>query len=232
MNPQEITTERLNGSRRIWLQPSADATRCWIFLDAELYLDRVGASQIVEQLLQDGRLPPTTFAYVSSLDTAARHRDYTCSDDYAMFLIQEIIPWIEQSQGRFERYYLGGLSLSGLAAAYTLCRHPGAFAGGLCQSPSAWWNDECLTLAIASQPANHGRLWVSVGSQELQQGVSHPPTGLFQQTSQLDSVRRLVRQLETSFSQVHSHEYAGGHDPACWAAELPAALTWLLAGDE
>ncbi|WLD13978.1 alpha/beta hydrolase [Planctellipticum variicoloris] len=232
MNPQEITTERLNGSRRIWLQPSADAACCWIFLDAELYLDRVGAVQIVEQLLKDGGLPPVTFAYISSLDAAARHRDYTCSDDYATFLIREVIPWIEQSQGRFERYYLGGLSLSGLAAAYALCRHPGVFSGGLCQSPSAWWNDEWLTAAIASQPARPGRLWVSVGNQELQQGVSHPPTGLFQQTSQLDSVRRLVRQLETSFSQVRSHEYDGGHDPACWAAELPDALTWVLAGHE
>ncbi len=232
MKWQEISGAPLNGTRRIWLQPSPGTSRCWIFLDAELYLDRIRAPVIVEQLLQDGRLPPTTFVYVSSVDAAARHRDYTCSDDCATFLIHALIPWIEQSQGRFNEYYLGGLSLSGLAAAYTLCRYPGVFSGGLCQSPSAWWNDEWLTAAIASQPANPGRLWVSVGIHELQQGVSHPPTGLFQQTSQLDSVRRLVRQLESSSSQVHSHEYDGGHDPACWAAELPDALTWVLAGHE
>ncbi len=68
---------------------------------------------------------------------------------------------------------------------------------------------------------------MSVGTQEVQTNVSHPPTPLVQKASQLDSVRRLSSALRANGHDIHSNEYNGGHDCACWAAELPQALAWL-----
>ena len=225
--PFEVSHSGAVGTRKIWLQPpiTGRATRCCLFLDAELYIERVQAPAIAENLQRDGRLPPTLCCYLSSVDAAARHRDFTCNEDYSSFLVNDVIPWIERDQGHFE-HYLGGLSLSGLAAAFTVLRYPNVFAGALCQSPSAWWNEEWLTSSIDG--SSRGKYWISVGDQEVASDVRHPPTDLFQGTSQLDSVRRLVARLRTTQAIVRSHEYSGGHDPACWAAELPDALTWLL----
>jgi enterochelin esterase-like enzyme len=69
---------------------------------------------------------------------------------------------------------------------------------------------------------------MSVGTQELQENVSHSPTALFKKTNQLDSVGRLAQRLTSGGHEVHRHEYDGGHDPLCWAAELPRALAWLM----
>jgi enterochelin esterase family protein len=231
MTPLEIPSARIGGTRRIWLQPpiTAPAIRCVTLLDGELYLERVRAPAIVEKLQRDGNLPPTTFVYVSSLDAAARHRDFTCNEDYTSFLVHDVLPWIERSHGRFEWHYLGGLSLSGLAAAFAILRYPGVFAGGLCQSPSAWWNGEWLTSSIAN--SSQGRFWISVGDQEVQKDINHPPTGLYQGASQLDSVRRLNERLRETRCTVRSLEFCGGHDPLCWASELPAALRWLMTGE-
>ncbi len=46
--------------------------------------------------------------------------------------------------------------------------------------------------------------------------------------SQLESMRRLRSAFTATGHDIHLHEYHGGHDPACWADELPEVLAWLL----
>jgi enterochelin esterase-like enzyme len=100
----------------------------------------------------------------------------------------------------------------------------------LCQSPSAWWNDEWLAGSVTTGGLVQ-RFWLSVGTRELQKGICHPPSGMWQNVAQLDSVRRLSAALEAAGHEVKLTEFAGGHDPACWAAGLPAALRWLMDGE-
>jgi enterochelin esterase family protein len=234
VTPLAISSNRIAGTRRIWLQPWAvgQPRDCVIFLDAEIYRERVQAPAIVERLQRQGALPPATFVYLSSHNAAARHADFACNDEFASFLVHDVVPWIERTLGGFSRYYLAGLSLSGLAAAHATWRHPGAFSGSLCQSPSAWWNGEWLSAAIVPRAAPPCRYWLSVGDQELQTGISHPPTGLWQETSQRESVRRLAERLKEVNPVVQLHEFRGDHDPHCWAEELPLALPWLLQSDD
>jgi enterochelin esterase family protein len=213
----EVSSEFLNTPRKVWVQPAilGPASDCLIFLDAELYMDRVKAPDIVHDLQITGRLPPVASIYVSYLNTAARHIDFTCNETYSSFVSTE-------------RFYLCGLSLSGLAAAFTAIRHPAVFSGVLSQSPSAWWNDGWLAESLQRIGPLAGRYWISVGNEELQEGLAHPPSGLFQKTSQLHSVRDFAQKLSAICGHVHYNEFSGGHDPACWAEELPQALTWLI----
>ncbi len=227
MTPREIFGEE----RAVWIESTSasPATGCLIFLDAELYLERVGAAAILDQLREDGRLPPVDAVFLSSRDAAARHLDLTCNAAFSRTLATEFPRWIEQTTRiGYGHYFLCGLSLSGLCAAYTVLEYSEVFAGALCQSPSAWWNDEWLAASVVGRSPGTGRFWMSVGDAERDINVTHPPTGLRQKTSQVASVRRLASVLRTAGHVIHFSEYRGGHDTRCWAEELPAALNWLL----
>ena len=207
---------------------SDEAKDCLIFLDGELYTDRVKAPALLAEAQAAGLLLPVACVYLPNTSAAARHEDYTCNEAFASFVAEEMPHLIEREIGRFERLFLCGLSLSALQAVFTALRRPGVFAGVLAQSPSAWWEDEWLLTALPTMQSPPPRMWMSVGSQELQTNVSHPPTSLVQKTSQLDSVRRLSSALSARGHNIHTHVYNGGHDPACWAVELPQALEWLM----
>lgn len=228
----QVPSPLLDEPRTVWVEPPEQglAETCLIFLDGELYRNGVSAPAIVRQLQLSGDVPAVTSVYVSNLSAAARHCDFTCRDSFSLFLARDLKDWIEKQLGRHRNYIVCGLSLSGLAAAFTLRQHPSEFRAALCQSPSAWWHGEWLA---ASWPVNspcHGRYWISVGDQERQVGSAHAPTGLFQNVSQLDSCRRLARTLIDRGHEVCYSEYIGGHDMKCWQKELPDALKWLLAG--
>lgn len=223
-----ITSPALSVPRKAWIHHADDAKDCLIFLDGELYAERVKAPEIIATAQASGALPPLTSIYLPNLSAADRHEHYTCHEGFASFLARELPLWIAEEVGRFERVFLCGLSLSALQSVFTALQHPGVFAGVLAQSPSAWWQEERLVASLDPAPQTLGRFWLSVGTQEIQEEASHPPTPLIQKTSQLASVRRLAKRVKAIGHEIHLHEYDGGHDPACWAAELPQALAWLL----
>jgi enterochelin esterase family protein len=212
----EILSDWLSEPRKVWIHPARATKDCLVFLDGELYTDRVKAPETVRA---------ATCIYLPNVSAAGRHADYTCNERFASF-VAELPHWIDQHVASFDRFFLCGLSLSGLAAVFVSLRHPGIYSGVLSQSPSAWWNAEWLCTSLPR--GQRGRFWMSVGTQELQENVTHPPTGLLQRASQLDSVRRLAQAMAASGQVVRLAEYEGGHDPACWARELPEALAWLL----
>ena len=230
--PHTLDSPLLNDSRKLWVQPaeSGAASTVLIVLDAELYIDRVKAPEIIRNWRTSHRAS-FDCVYVSNKDSASRHLDYTCNETYADFLVVELLPWIVQNVGRHQQVFLAGLSLSGLAAVFTALRYSGVFAGALAQSPSAWWNDEWLAVSLPSTTSKPGRFWVSVGDNEIQKDIAHQPSGMLQKVTQLDSVRRLSEKLQATGDEVRHAEFHGGHDPACWAAELPAALTWLMGAE-
>lgn len=223
-----IASPSLSAQREAWIHHADDAEDCLIFLDGELYAGRVKAPEVIATAQSAGALPPLTSIYLPNFSAADRHEHYTCHERFAAFVARELPFWIGQEVGRFERVFLCGLSLSALQSVFTALQHPGVFAGVLAQSPSAWWQQESLVGSLEPAPPTPGRFWLSVGTQEIQEEASHPPTPLIQKTSQLDSVRRLAERMIEIGHKIQLNEYDGGHDPVCWAAELPQALAWLL----
>lgn len=226
----QIDSPRLSAPRKAWVHhaTSGDPKDCLLFLDGELFTDRVKAPERLQDAQKAGMLPALNCVYLSSVSAANRQTEYICQESFASFLAKEMPRWIEQELGRYERLFLCGLSLSALQAVFTALQSPGVFAGVLSQSPSAWWQDEWLAGCLTRANANAGHFWISVGTQEVQENVSHPPTPLFQKTSQLASVRRLAERMTEIGHDVHLHEYEGGHDPVCWGDELSQAVAWLL----
>lgn len=228
ISEHQISSDLLASPRKAWVHHEGKARTCLLFLDGELFTDRVKAPDVIASAQESGSLPPLACVYLSNLSAADRHEVYTCNERFAAFVALEMPRWIERELGRFERLFLCGLSLSALQSIFTGLKHPGIFAGILAQSPSAWWQDERLASSLDTLSSFRGRFWLSVGTREVEENVSHPPTPLIQKTSQVASVRRLAKCMTKAGHDTHLNEYDGGHDPACWGAELPKALEWLL----
>ncbi len=231
--PEGFTEHLVRGrvvqiERKIWTAPSVVPRpgKAVIFLDAELYLERVEAAQVVEQLQRDGTILPIATAYVSHNSAADRHIDSTCQMDYATFIAKDVHQWVREWSPDVTEIVLAGLSLSGLAAAFAATRFTSAFAATICQSPSFWWEGGRFGKELGPAIEPRPRIWVCVGDHETDVNVSHPPSGLFQGMTQVQGCDAGVAALRQNGYSVSYRTYAGGHDPKCWREDLMLALPW------
>ncbi|WP_309387683.1 alpha/beta hydrolase [Cerasicoccus frondis] len=233
MNLSEHTLASRCGAyeRQVWiLSGPVEPHRMCIFLDAEHYTRDLKALPVLEELLATGVLPPMTLVFVSHVSAAARHADYACNLDYAAFIAEDVFDWArERCPGiQVTGNIIAGLSLSALQSAYIVLRYTSRFDYCLAQSGAFWWNDSAFMREAKEHSAAGQRFWLSVGNRETQSGLTHQPSGMRQDLSQLDSVRAAVDVLRSIGSEVHYHEYEGGHAAKPWREELPAAFAWLL----
>ena len=218
--------------RRAWIAGNEHAAGqpLLVFLDGELYLERVGAEAVLDTLQADGRLPPAVAVFVSSESQPARHTDYVCDPGYTRFLEEDLLPFVRGRHRGVDpsRTVLVGLSLSGLAAAYAALTAR-VWPVVICQSPSLWWEGERLTSGLPRVSTGSPKIWISVGDGETSSGVTHSPSGLFQGVSQLDACRRGADALRAAGYTVEYREFHGGHEAACWRDDLVLALPWATA---
>ena len=120
-----------------------------------------------------------------------------------------------------------GLSLSGLQSALIALMYPEIFSYCLAQSGSFWWlQDNPVDLS-----STRSRYWLSVGDQETETEVRHPPRSLYQRVSQVEGVNAAVQEFRSLGGMVHKNTYSGGHAAQPWIEELPEALRWLLSDE-
>jgi enterochelin esterase family protein len=213
--------------REIWFYPAMtdEPHRLGVFLDAEFYLRNMDCLSILAGLQKNDLVPQMSYIFVSHRDGEARHRDYVCNERYANFIARDVFDWAKKRANlQIADHLVGGLSLSGLQSAFIAFRHPELFSHALCQSGSFWW----LASNDVPLPPTAAKFWLSVGDQETESGVSHPPTGLFQRVSQIAGVDTAVQRFASLGGTVRYQPYLGGHDPARWREELGPALEWLL----
>ena len=215
-------------TRDIWFAPCPTATahRLAIFLDAEHYVRDMNCIPVVKELQESGAIPPVSCLFVSHLSREARHQDLTCNARYARFIAEDVVEWATERQRsiRSDDNLICGVSLSGLQGAFTALLYPNVLSYSLSQSGSFWWLEGKQLLL----PPTTARMWLSVGDAETATEVSHPPTGLFQQVSQIEGVENAVKNFESLGATVRYNLFAGGHDFEPWRKELAPALTWLL----
>jgi len=77
------------------------------------------------------------------------------ADRYAKFLVQEVMPFIQQeyrvlSDARVTG--MGGSSLGGLVSLYLGLKHPQIFGRLAALSPSVWWNQRVIHRFAAASP--------------------------------------------------------------------------------
>jgi len=204
--------------------PTDQPQRLCLFLDGELYLQKMDVLPTLKSILDKGTLPPVTFAFIDHENMKARGEDYTCNEQFGRFITEKVLPWFQSEIPGLQpgQHLIGGLSLSGLASAWLALQYPEHFPRCLSQSGSFWWNDQHFTKIATQHHPLKTRFWLSVGDEETE--IDDPP-----EVSQIEGVKNAHRALKTLGATMHYHEYHGGHDLKYWRAELDQALHWLLA---
>jgi enterochelin esterase family protein len=229
-----VASHHLGNERSVWVREPFGGGRSAnlvVFLDAELYRDRVRAHTILNDLQASGEVEDSLAVFVSYESLEARARECPCHPPFAAFVAEELLPWI------WSRYpmakdasarILAGLSYTGLAASYVATIHPGTFTKIISQSGSYWSNDCQLVEQVRRSdgwipPA----FYLDVGLLETDKGILHSPD-LVQDVSQIDGVRAFRDALAAKGALVKYVEFDGGHDFEAWKNTLPDALRWAL----
>lgn len=221
----------LRNERLIWVRPPRDprsAEHVSIFLDGELYRDRVGANSVIDSL--QGAIADSWFVFVSMASVEARWLECPCYAPFARFVAKELLPWLSarhQELRLVQKRTLIGLSYSGLAAAFVAKEHPGIFQRVISQSGSFWWNDCWLSEQYRLSPAVPTDFFLDVGTKELAENVRHRE-GVLQVVSQIEGVHRFRDALRRAGHSVRYLEFDGEHDFSAWRQTLPEALRWAL----
>ena len=223
----------LGNERSIWISPPNDpsrANRLIIFLDAELYREKVGAPAIVDALRSTDAVADSWCVFVSYETVESRWKECPCFPPFVVFVVDELLPFLGSLHAeiaRCDRRTLIGLSYTGLAAAYVAHERPRVFDHVIAQSASFWWNDCWLIRDVAARPmSQETAFWLEVGERETQTELHHRPD-VFQEISQIEGVRRFYEVLREQGCRVAYRPMPGGaHDTTSWAKTLPDALRW------
>lgn len=138
-----------------------------------------GIDETAEWLIKKGMIRPIIIVAVSN--TPDRDSEYTPVpdpeygggnlDQYAVFLINEVKPFIEKNYRALpgpETTGIMGSSLGGLASLYLGWKYDSVFGIVGALSPSLWWSDRYLTKMIADDEVTTGPnlVWIDIGSKE------------------------------------------------------------------
>ena len=231
LSEHQFQSPTLGNSRQVRFQePQGAAPSCvCIFLDAEYYVELLGAPEITHELQASGEIPSLLAAYVSHVDHEVRWPESFCNRDFDRCVVDELIPWI---MGSFDlsptiEVVIVGVSLTGLSAAHAALASEDRISRALCQSASFWWEQGWFRKNLASHPPSQVRFRLSVGVEETKEWVDHG-NGLVQEESQLESNRETRDALRARGHHVSYHEFSGGHDLDSFRADLPGSLVALF----
>lgn len=226
-----LKSAHLKNERTLWIRQPSDPSlgdNLTIFLDGELYRDKVGAVAVLDDL--KGIIADSWFVFVSTESVEARWLECPCHPPFARFIAEELLPWLEARHARLRglcHKTLIGLSYTGLAAAFVAKEYPGLFRSIISQSGSFWWNDCYLVEQFRSAPRFPTQFYLDVGLREVHENVRHREDVL-QVVSQIEGVRRFRDVLQVKGHSVRYVEFDGGHEFSAWRQTLPEALKWAL----
>ena len=226
-----LASTHLQNERLIWVRPPRDrvsAQHVSIFLDGELYRDRVEANSVIDSL--SGDIADSWFVFVSMESAEARWLECPCYQPFAKFIAEELLPWLRTEHQELElvrQRTLIGMSYTGLAAAFVVREFPGLFQRVISQSGSFWWNDCWLSEQYRLSARVPTDFYLDVGTAELAENVLHRD-GVLQVVSQIEGVHRFRDVLHLKGNAVSYVEFDGGHDFSAWRETLPGALRWAL----
>jgi enterochelin esterase-like enzyme len=183
---------------------------------------------VLDNLVHRYEISPMVVAFTQSPD---RMRDYAASDANSKFVVDELLPKLEERyplRGRAKDRGVMGASLGAVASLHAAWRHPGTFGCLLLESGSFAFTDigkghrspvlepvEAFVNQFRAEPGRPAdRLFVSCGTYE----------------SLIYENRSLVPLLQQSGMDVKYVEARDGHNWENWRDRLREGLSWLFPG--
>jgi enterochelin esterase family protein len=218
-----FSSDALGNERKVWLWESAvkvPEPALLVLLDGRDWTEALPIFPTLDNLVDEGLLPPLVAVLPDSIDFATRARELPCHEGFVRFVADELLPWVRRRTGATadtRRTVIAGKSYGGLASVFAGLRRPDVFGTVIAQSGSFWWSppdDDPEWLLRHVTPALPLRFCLDVG---LQEGDWMIP-----------QTQRLAAALDQHADEVLYREYNGGHDLNCWLAELPTELQWAF----
>lgn len=194
----ELKSKKLAETRRInvYLPEAYAADKLTSFpvmlmLDGGMAEDFLHIAGLMQVSVANGTMRPFILVGV---ENTVRRRDLTSPSDNALdkrdipnaggsaqfrqFLVNELLPEIEQRYRTTQERVLIGESLAGLFTLETLLQTPDAFQTYIALDPSLWWNDEKLTADFATKLAAQPKLvkqlyFASSGQAGMEKVIQH-----------------------------------------------------------
>jgi enterochelin esterase family protein len=211
-----------------------DRHRCWLMVAFDGGDETRDVS--LDNLLAAGKIPPLVVIGVHNINSQTRLRDLNCSDKFASFLANELVPWARKTYLVYDdpaHTIVGGRSLGGKMATYCGLKHSAVFgkvfshsgsfltAAGE-ESPTTLWTGEAKGLLVTEfvrSPRLPLEFFIEVGRYETTLPFSH-----------LLETRRLRDVLEAKGYRLTYSEYVGGHNEVCWRGSFADAVVALTTG--
>lgn len=198
-----------------------------VLLDGQVWIEDERIVTILDDLIEQGKIPPLVALLPDALDFDTRVREMAGHLPFIHFLKDELMTWASAHWNITDdpaHTIMGGLSLGGLTSALAGLVAPERFGNVLSQSGSFWWangsrfdvDSEWLTAQFARLPPQPVRFYIEVG---LQEWVLISPT------------RHLHSILKAKGYEVTYREFNGGHDKACFRGSLADGLIALTQSD-
>lgn len=215
----------------VGFDPKDPETVLLVLFDGDSFRDLVDTPQILDSLIEQGRLPPVVAAFVGNAGAEARATELPDSPAFATAMAEEVVPFVAQATGltpRPARTILAGASYGGLAATRIALAHPDTFGNALSMSGSFWWHpedtapehEEYTARKVATSPTQPVRVHLTAGLFEV--GRYDETVGI------LESSRHLRDVLEAKGYTVSYREYASAHGYLAWRGALGDGLLALV----
>jgi len=233
VTPFRIDSQILGEARDVYLYRPAGAQpkALLVVFDAHAYLSLVPTPTLLDNLIAEGRIPPTAALIVANPSATARGTQLPPNPKFADFLANELMPWAAR-QGvavPASRTVVAGSSYGGLAAAYAGLRHPERFGLVLSQSGSFWWGPGGAPDQPPGEPGWLMREYAKAPRLPLR---FYLEAGLFEEgrgtVNILTTTRSMRDVLRAKGYPVTHAEWASGHDYLQWRGTLACGLIALL----
>jgi len=209
----------------------SNARRCWLMVAFDGGFRRMDVT--LDNLFAVEKIPSLVVVGVGNISGESRTRDLNCSDPFAKFLADELVPWARKTYRVYDdpaHTIVGGISLGGKMAAYCGLKHSAIFGRVLAQSgtfitasdeesPTPVWKGEpagMLAAEYLKSPRLPLEFYIETGRYE---------TAL--QFSPLLETRRLRDVLMAKGYRVTYSEFVGGHNEVCWRGSFADAIMAL-----
>ncbi|VVD81099.1 enterochelin esterase domain-containing protein [Pandoraea sputorum] len=231
-----FTSKALGNTRDVYVYRPAgyradDASRgLLVVFDAHAYVNTVPTPVILDNLIAEGRIPPTAALIVGVIDGSTRGKELPPNPAFARFLSDELMPWAK-AQGvsaSADQTVVAGSSYGGLASAWAAHEAPQWFGNVLSQSGSYWWapsqgdadarESGWLIRQYAEGPRLPVKFYLESGLFEDRRG----PTGIG------TSGRHMRDVLRAKGYRVTYTSTATGHDYLHWRGSLACGLMALI----
>jgi enterochelin esterase-like enzyme len=232
----EIDSQQLNfNGRKVWVyippgyRKAVDQEYPLLILqDGQWSIGPLQVPAIADALIKHKRLEPIVIAMMQDGGQEGRNREYISNDQHYLFLLMELLPFI-QTLYRIDplRLGVGGVAVGAVAATHAALTNSTAFSRLMMISiPLGKGPNEEQLRRYASRFENvetlPKRIFQSVGRYEA-------PSRFLKPARELRTILdKRAQRRETDYQYL---ELGSGHGLVGFKGVLPEALSWLFPGD-